>query len=221
MNVILIGGGKTTYFLARQFTGKGYQVTIINRDAAEAKRLSEQVQALILLGDGSDPTMLKEAGARRAEVVVALTPHDQDNLVACQLARQVYGVPRTVALVNDPENEAIFAELGVSVAFSATQVIANLLEQKLGFEEITTLIPAAEGRISITEVVLRPGAPAVDRSLQELDLPDSSLVAGIVRDGQVIVPRGNSLLYVADRLILVTLPQSHGQTLRALLGNEA
>lgn len=220
MNVILIGGGKTTYFLARQFISKGYRVTIINRDAAEAKRLSEQVQALVLLGDGSDPTMLEEAGARRAEVVAALTPHDQDNLVACQLARQLYGVPRTVALVNDPENEAVFVELGVSVAFSATQVIANLLEQKLGFEEITTLIPAAEGRVSITEVVLRPGAPAVDRTLQELDLPDNSLIACIMRDGQVIVPRGNSLLYVADRLILVTLPHSHGQTLRALLGHE-
>lgn len=221
MNVILIGGGKTTYFLARQFISKGYRVTIINRDAAEAKRLSEQMQALVLLGDGSDPTLLEEAGARRAEVVAALTPHDQDNLVACQLARQLYGVPRTVALVNDPENEAVFVELGVSVAFSATQVIANLLEQKLGFEEITTLIPAAEGRVSITEVVLRPGAPAVDHTLQELDLPDNSLIACIVRDGQVIIPRGNSLLYVADRLILVTLPHSHGQTLRALLGHEA
>jgi len=221
MNVILIGGGKTTYFLARQFIGKGYHVTIINRDPAEARRLSEQVQALVLLGDGSDPTMLEEAGARRAEVVVALTPHDQDNLVACQLARQMYGVPRTVALVNDPENEAIFVELGVSVAFSATHIMANLIEQKMGFEGITTLIPAAEGRVSMTEVVLRPGAPAVDRTLQELDLPDNSLVACIVRDGQVIVPRGNSLLYVADRLILVTLPHSHGQTLRALLGHEA
>jgi trk system potassium uptake protein TrkA len=221
MNVILIGGGKTTYFLARQFTGKGYRVTIINRDPAEAKRLSEQVHALVLLGDGSDPAMLEEAGARRAEVVVALTPHDQDNLVACQLARQLYGVPRTVALVNDPENETVFVELGVSVVFSATQIIANLLEQKLGFEDITALTPAAEGRVSITEVVLRPGAPAVDHTLQELDLPDNSLIACIVRDGQVIVPRGNSLLYVADRLILVTLPHSHGQTLRVLLGHEA
>jgi trk system potassium uptake protein TrkA len=220
MNVILIGGGKTTYFLARQFIGKGYRVTIINRDPAEAKRLSEQVQALVLLGDGSDSTLLEEAGARRAEVVVALTPHDQDNLVACQLARQMYGVPRTVALVNDPENEAVFVELGVSVAFSATHIMANLIEQKMGFEGITALIPAAEGLVSMTEVVLRPGAPAIDHTLQELDLPENSLVACIVRDGQVMVPRGNSLLVAADRLILVTLPHSHGQTLRALLGPE-
>lgn len=220
MNVILIGGGKTTYFLARQFIGQGHRVTIINRNPAEAKQLSEQVSALVLLGDGSDSTLLEEAGARRAEVVVALTPHDQDNLVACQLARQLFGVPRTVALVNDPENEALFVELGVSVAFSATQVIANLIEQKLGFEEITNLTLAAEGRVSITEVILRPGVPAVDHTVQELDLPENSLIACIVREGQVIVPRGNSLLYVADRLILVTLPHSHGQTLRALLGPE-
>jgi trk system potassium uptake protein TrkA len=221
MKAILVGGGKTTYFLARQFIDKGYHPTIINRNPAEARRLSEQVQALVILGDGSDPAILAEAGARRAEVLVALTPHDQDNLVACQLARQMYGVPRTVALVNDPENEPVFIKLGVSVAFSATQVIANLIEQKMDFEAITNLIPAAEGRINITEVILRPGAPAIDHTLQELDLPGNSLVAAIVRDGQVLVPRGNSLLVVADRLILVTLPPSHGQTLRALLGSEA
>lgn len=220
MNIILIGGGKTTYFLARQFIDKGYHLSIINKCPSEAKHLSEQVQALVIKGDGSDPSILEEAGARRAEVVVALTPHDQDNLIACQLARQLYGVPRTLALVNDPENEAVFIQLGVSVAFSATQVIANLLEQKLGFDEILTLVPAAEGRASITEIILRPESPAIGRALQELDLPKDSLVAAIVRDEQVIIPRGNNLLHLADRLVLLTLPHSHNHTLRTLLGYE-
>ncbi|HMR67010.1 MAG TPA: TrkA family potassium uptake protein [Anaerolineae bacterium] len=151
MNVILIGGGKTAYFLARQFLGKGFRVTIITRDPVEAQWLSERIRALVILGEGSDPSLLEEAGARRAEVVVALTPYDQDNLVACQLARQMYGVPRTVAMVNDPENEPIFLRLGVSVAFSASHIMANLIEQKMGFEEITNLIPVAEGRVNLTK----------------------------------------------------------------------
>jgi trk system potassium uptake protein TrkA len=221
MNILLAGGGKAIYFLARQFTSKGYDVTIINRDPVEAKWLSEQVRALVILGDGSDPAILEEAGARRAEVMLALTPHDQDNLVACQLARQMYGVPRTIALVNDPENETIFTQLGISVAFSAIHLIASLIEQKVGFEDVTNLIPAAEGRVNMTQVTLRPDAPAVGKSLQELKLPVNSLVACIVRDGQVIVPGGASQLQIADRLILVSLPESQGETLRALLGRAA
>jgi len=221
MRVILIGGGKTVYFLAKQFLSKGYHLTIITRDPAEAKWLSEQVPALVLLGDGSSPDLLEEAGARRAEVVVSLTPHDQDNLVACQLAGQMFGVARTVALVNDPENEAIFAQLGIGVAFSATRLITNLIEQQVSFEDITNLIPLDDGRVNVTEVTLGPAAPAVDKSLQELDLPAGSLITCILRDDEVIVPRGTSRLRVADRLILITLPESHGKTLRCLLGQAA
>ena len=128
MNIIFIGGGQVVYFLAQHFISRNHRITIINRNPDQAKWLSEQVQALLILGDGSDPTMPEEAGARRTDVVVALTPRDQDNLVACQLARQMYGVPRTVALANDPENEAVFARLGVSATFSPVSLIASLIE---------------------------------------------------------------------------------------------
>ncbi len=221
MRVILIGGGKTVYFLAKQFISKGYHLTIVNRDPAEAKMLSRQIRATVILGEGSDPAVLEEAGARRADVVLSLTPHDPDNLVACQIARQMYGVPRTIALVNDPENEEIFCQLGVTVAFSATRIIAILIEEQAGFEDITNLIPVAEGRVNVTELALREGAPAADKSLQELNLPGDSLVACIIREGQVIVPQGSSRLQVGDRLILITLPENYGAVLRILVGEEA
>lgn len=136
MRIILIGGNKTTYFLARTFSSKGYHLAIINKDPAEAKWLSEQVKALVILGDGSDPAILEQAGARRADVVISLTPQDEDNLIACQIARQMYGVPRTMALVNDPDNEAIFAQLGVTTTFSATRMIAALIERQTGLEDV-------------------------------------------------------------------------------------
>jgi trk system potassium uptake protein TrkA len=223
MRVLLIGGGETIetiYFLTKLFARRGHQITIVNPDPAEAKMLSQQVEATVILGDGSDPAVLEEAGARRADVLLSLTPNDPDNLVACQIAGTLYGVPRTVALVNDPENEEVFRHLGISEVFSATRVIGSLLEGRTVFDEITHLFPAAEGRLYVTEVVLGKDAPAAGKSLLELALPDASLVAAVIRDGQVVVPRGEHRLEVADRLLLVALPENQENVLRILTGDE-
>jgi trk system potassium uptake protein TrkA len=134
MALILIGGGKIAYFLARQLSGKNHRLILISSDPVEARWLSEQLTtALVILGDGTDPEILAEAGAAEADIVVALTPHDQDNLVACQLARQMYSVPWTIALANDPDNEAIFAQLGISATFCVPSLIATLIEQRAGY----------------------------------------------------------------------------------------
>ena len=120
MRVILIGGGKLVYFLAKQFTSKGYHLTIINADEQEAIALSRNLQATVINGEGSNPHILSQAGAYRADITLSLTGNDEDNLIACQIAQKEYGVPRTLALINDPENRPIFEKLGVNVAFSAT-----------------------------------------------------------------------------------------------------
>lgn len=221
MRVIVVGAGKILYYLARQFASKGYRVTLIISDAAEAVTLSRRVKALVLYGNGSDPNVLEEAGVRRADVVVALTAKDQDNLAVCQIAHQMFGVPRTVALVNDPQNEEVFRELGVSVAFSSTQIIARILEERAGFEDIANLIPLAEGRVTISEVALREGSPAVEMSLRDLTLPEGALIGGILRAGEVIVPRGDTHLRGGDRLIIISRPDCYDQVLRILTGEEA
>ncbi len=224
MRVILIGGGETIetiYFLSRLFVRRGYKVTVVNPYPDEAQMLSRQVKATVIVGDGSDPAVLEEAGARRADVVLSLTPHDPDNLVACQVAQRLYSVPRTMALVNDPDNEEIFRQLGISEVFSATRVIGSLIEGQTVFDEITHLFPADEGRLHVSEVVLDEQAPAAGKSLAELDLPEDSLVAAIVRNGQVIVPGGQDRLQVADRLILIGLPENQEEVFRLLAGRGA
>jgi trk system potassium uptake protein TrkA len=165
--------------------------------------------------------VLEEAGARRADVVLSLAPYDPDNLVACQIAQRLYNVPRTLALINDPENEQVFRQLGITEVFSATRVIGSLIEGQTVFDEITHLFPAAEGQLHVTEVVLGDEAPAVDRLLQDLDLPRDSLVAAIIRGGQVVVPGGEERLRVADRLILIALPELQEEVLRILAGEGA
>jgi trk system potassium uptake protein TrkA len=224
MRVILLGGGETVetiYFLARLFVRRGYDVTIVDPDPAEAETLSRRVKATVLLGDGSDPTVLEEAGARKADLLLSLTPHDPDNLVACQIAQKLYGVPRTLALVNDPENEDAFRRLGISEVFSSTKVIGSLIEGRTVFDEITELFPADEGRLFVTEVVLGRDAPVIGKAIQQLDLPAGSLVAAIIRNGQVVVPGGQDRLLVADRLIVIALPEHQEHLLTALAGAEA
>ena len=221
MRVILLGGGETVetiYFLARLFVRRGYDVTIVDPDPAEAQMLARRVGATVLWGDGSDPVMLEEAGARQADLVLSLTSHDPDNLVACQVAQKLYGVPRTLALVNDPENEEVFRRLGITEVFSSTKVIGSLIEGRTVFDEITQLFPADEGRHYVTEVVMDEDAPGIGKTLQELDLPAGSLVIAIIRDGQVVVPRGQHRLQVSDRLIAIALPEHQEHLLRALAG---
>lgn len=108
MRVILIGGDKTVYFLARHFVQRKYHVTIINRDPVRSRELAQKTKATVVFGEGTDVNRLEEAGTRQADVLLALTSHDQDNLIACQIAMKHFGIPRTIALVNDPDNEPIF-----------------------------------------------------------------------------------------------------------------
>jgi trk system potassium uptake protein TrkA len=222
MRVILMGGDKTVYFLAREFVSKGYELAVINRAADESAALARQFHnTLVIHGDGSDPHIQEEAGVRQADIFLALTPHDEDNLIACQIAQQMFGVPRTLAMVNDPDNEAVFRQLGVSAVFSTSRIVALLIEEQAGFDEITNLFPMADGRVAVAEVTLTANAPANGQSLAELRLPQASLIGGILRQDEFIVPHGDSRLQAGDRLILISGPDDYGDAVRILVGDEA
>lgn len=217
MKAVIVGGGKSLYFLCRRFASRGDDVTVINRDPAECAQLARQLRATVLCGDGSDTGILAQAGARGADVVLAITGNDQDNLVICQLAALQYSVPRVVALANDPDNTRVFEALGVA-AFSTTEIIGSLIEQRAALAQITNLLPVAEGRVNVTEIALAADSPAAGRDLKSLDLPENTLVAVVVRSGECLVPRGASQLQARDRVVLVTLPENHGPAIRALTG---
>ena len=216
MKIILIGGSKLAYFLAKQFASKNYYTTIINADLEEAKTLSRTLKATVIHGQGSDPTTLSEAGAYQADVVLSLTTHDEDNLIACQIAQKEYGVPRTIALVNDPENQPIFEKLGITVAFSATQIIASLIEQQTASSDIQNLLPIAEGKVNVTEIALEQDNPVVGLTINDVRLPDGTLIACILRQGEVIVPSGENSLRALDRLVVIGQPESYGELMRLL-----
>ncbi len=217
MKVLIVGSGKTLYFLCRSFTAKGYDVVIINRSREECAQLARQLSATVVCGDGSDTKILKEAGAMSADAVLAITPYDQDNLVICQLAAIQFGVPRAIALANDPDNAEIFEKLGVS-AFSTTRIVGSLIEQHASLEQIINLLPVGEGRVNVTEVVLDADSPVGGKLLKDVVLPENALVAVVIRDNQPIVPRGANQLLSGDRVVLITLPENHGAVLNVFTG---
>ena len=164
-------------------------------------------------GTAAIPTILEEAGAQGADAALAATPNGEDSLAICQLAGLQFGVPRTVALVNDPDTEEVFKKLGVK-AFATTRMVASLIEQHAALDEIINFVPVGEGKVNITEVALKPDAPIIGTTLRELDL----MVAVILRGDDAIVPRGSTVVRAGDALAPVTLPDNHGRVLRIVTG---
>jgi len=219
MKTLIVGGGKIVYFLARAFFSKGYNVTIINRKREECSWLARRLKATVVFGNATDPQILKEARTSSMDAVLAVTPNDEDNLVICQLAKLNFGIQRTLALVNDPDNEEVFQQLGVSTAFSTTHIISSIIEQRTGLEEIVGLFSVAEGKVNVTEVTLSENSPVLGKSLMELKLPENSLIACILRNKKPIIPRGTTKLNIEDRLITITMPENHGEVLKFLTGS--
>ncbi|MDX2140952.1 MAG: NAD-binding protein [Chloroflexota bacterium] len=220
MRVILVGGSKTVQYLARQFARRHYHVTIINRDAAACHELRQLVDdsVTVVHGDGTTVQRLEEAGARMADIVLALTPNDPHNLIACQIASRKFGVPRTIAMVNDPDNEEVFRKLGVSVAFSATRVLGSIIDQETDFEEVHELMPIAHGKLHVSDLTLNDESPSVGKTLRDLNLTDGTLVAAVIRNDVVIVPNGATRLQTGDNLIVITHPQDETRDLTVICG---
>lgn len=217
MRIIIVGGGKPLYHLSRKFLEKGHQIIIINRSLEECHAIARQLKVTVIHGEASDPAILDQADSYRADALLAITRKDQDNLAVCQMAKIMYEIPRTIALVNDPDNVPVFEHLGVT-AFSTTEFIASMLEQRTDLDEITNLIPVGEGKVNITEVKLSDDSPAVGKALSEIPLPKESIVAIILREDQALVPSGDTLLQANDRVVLISLPENHGKVLEAISG---
>lgn len=221
MKVILAGeGGKLPYFLAKRFASKGYDVTIISSDPEGSTVLARALdKAVVISGDGSDPRVLADADSATADVFVALTSQDARNLLMCQIASQRFGVPKTLALVNDPGNEENFCRLGIGAAFSPTNIIGSLVEQKISLDDINNLIPIEEGRVNISELVLKEGAPAVGLAIRDVPLlPEDAVIACIFRGDKVVIPRGKIVFEAHDKIVLITMPESLGAAIKALNG---
>ena len=223
MYIVINGGGKVASYLARQMLEANHEVALIEKRAEIVERLVAELpgRALVIHGDGCDSTFQEDAGTSRADVFVASTGDDDDNLVACQLAKVAFGVPRTIARVNNPKNEHIFNVLGIE-AISSTTIISRMIEEEATVGDIRTLIALRKGNMAIVEIELPTDRCVVcNKQVNELDLPSDCVLIAIVRgdSDEVIAVRGETELLPGDVIIAFTAVDSERDLKRALTGS--
>jgi trk system potassium uptake protein TrkA len=213
MRSIVVGGGKVGYYLARELKRAGHEVILIERDEAHARRVAEKLDIEVILGDSAHPHTLADARADEADVLAAVTGLDEENLLVCQIAKLKFGIKKVIARVNNPENEKIFKLLGLDEAVSSTSIIASLIEREIGFSRLKSLLRLEEVGMELIEVELEPNSPLAGKTIEALSkhLPKASIVATVLRDGQAILPRGDTKLEPSDTLLLLAKPEAKGK----------
>lgn len=222
MRVLIIGGGKVGSFLASILLDGRHAVTLIELDAAEAARLTAEYKTgVVVAGSGTDPVVLESAGARRADVVAAVTGTDETNLVAASLARLEFNVPRVIARVNDPKNAWLFTpEMGVDVALNQADLMAHLIAEEMSLGDMLTLLKLRKGQFALVEEKVDPRARAAGQSLGALALPEQCVVVAVIRKGELLLPRPTLVLQPVDEVLALVHASEAGQ-LAALLGAPA
>ena len=218
MYIMIVGAGKVGYFLAKRLCQSKHTVSIVDKDKKICEDICRALEALVINGDGCDPHILEEAGISRADVVAAVTGDDEDNLIGCQLAKEKFNVGRTVGRVNNPDNEHTFSELGVDVPVDSTKIIAKIIEEEVSFSDFVNLMSFKRGKLAIVRVDLPDDSPVINKQVQDIQLPEDSVLVSIVRGEEVIVPKGNTVLKPGDDIIALTLVGNEPQLLNLLVG---
>ncbi|MFH0839413.1 MAG: TrkA family potassium uptake protein [Candidatus Omnitrophota bacterium] len=218
MYIIIIGGGKVGYFLARKLSTDKHTVAVIDKSKAVCNEIAKDSNFLVINGDACELKILEDAGISRANVVAAVTGDDEDNLVICQLAKERFGVGRTVARVNDPKNERTFAELGIDIPIDATRILAKIIEEEVSFADFVNLMSFNRGKLAIVRVDLPKDSPVINKMVQEITLPSDSVLVSIIRAGDVVIPKGKTVLKAGDDIIALTLVENKQQLLELFVG---
>jgi trk system potassium uptake protein TrkA len=222
MFVLIAGGGRTGAQLAALLLSEDYKVRIVeDRPEILAHLHQELPTESIYEGNPSDPDVLEAAGIRQAHAMAATTKEDATNLSLCFIARKMFGVPRTIARINNPRNAWLFNEkFHVDVALNQANVLAHLIQEEMSLGDMMTLLKIRRGRYSLVEEKVEIGAKAIGVELRNLGLPEECIIAAIIRDGQVTLPRGTTTFQEWDEVLAITTPESARQ-LAELLSAES
>ncbi len=217
MYIIVVGAGRVGYYLTRALLNEGHEVLAIEKNVTICQTINEELGNVCFRGDGCEAATLQEIGTGRADMLVAVTGDDEDNLVACQVAKYKFNVPRTIARIRNPKNETLFKKLGVDVTVSSTNIILEAIEQEVPTHPLTHLLTLGEEGLEIVDVKISNDSTTVGKSLKELSLPkESSLVLIIPRDKKPFVPNPDTIIQAGDKIIALTASESE-EALRAAL----
>lgn len=221
MYVVIAGGGKVGLNLARELIAKGYEVTVVEQRRERYLLLEEELEHAVQYGDATELWVLERAGIARANLVIAVTGDDEDNMIICQVAKEKYLCERIVARVNNPSNLEHFNLLGIRPAVSATALILKLIEHEVPQIGLVHLLELADDKLEIIELEVAEDAPAAGLSVSELPIPDGSLVISVLRAEGGSVPNGSTVIEAGDEVLVVLDPGLEKQVERAFRGSTA
>lgn len=204
MKILIVGGGKIGFYLAKTLSEKGCGVSIIETDYSVSRNIADVLDVSVVLGDGTSVDVLRKAGAEECDTLIAITGRDEANLVICQIAKRVFKIPKTVGKVNSPKNVSNMKALGVDIAISSTDNIIMLLEREVDNRRIKELIPLNDGKAAVFEIRLPENYVYSGREIMSVSLPESCNIISITRGDDFIVPRGKTQLMSSDVLLIVS-----------------
>jgi trk system potassium uptake protein TrkA len=217
MYIMIVGGGKVGYYLAKQLVEDGNEVLVIEKEAAKCQKIADDLGDIVLRGDGCEGITLEAAGTGRADLFIAVTGDDEDNLVACQVAKNKFSVRRTVALINNPRNETIFKKLGIDTTVSSTALVLANIEQELPSHPLIHLLTIKGSGLEIIEAKVPQYSAIVGEHIGELLLPQQCLIVVIIdEEGVPRVPNSDTQVRAGDEVVAVCRCESE-DALRAIL----
>lgn len=222
MYVIIAGAGKVGWNLARELQGKGHETTVIESDRRRFLTVEQELEHAIQYGDATELWVLERAGIQRADIVIAVTGDDEDNMLICQMARDKYLCERIVARVNNPRNLEWFKLLGIQPAVSATDLILRLIEHEVPEYGLVHLLDLPEEHLEIIEVQVADTAPAAGARVADVTLPEGSLIISVLRKaGGGFVPKADTVIEAGDEVLVVLDPGLEEAIKEQFAGNGA
>ena len=206
MYVIIAGAGKVGWNLARELIEKEHEVTLLENERRRYLVVEQELEHAVQYGDASELWVLERAGIQRADLVIAVTGDDEDNILICQMARDKYGVERIVARVNNPRNLDHFKELGIEPAVSATDLILRLIEHEVPHYGLVHLLDLAGDRLEIIELIVNEESPVAGQRVADVVMPDGSLIISVLREGGGFVPKDETVIEAGDEVLVVLDP---------------
>src|SRR4029079_1252479 len=206
MYVVIAGGGKVGWTLARELMAKRHEVTVIESDRSRYLTVEQELEHAIQYGDATELWVLERAGINRADLTIAVTGDDEDNLLICQMAKEKYLCERIIARVNNPRNRTWFELLGIQPAVSATDLILRLIEHEVPSYGLVHLLDLRDEQLEIIEIEVGQGSPVAGKRVSDVELPEGSLIISVLRQGSGFVPTAETVIEAGDEVLLVLDP---------------
>lgn len=204
MYIIVVGGGKVGYYLTEHLLSAGNEVVVIEKNPKKVQMIINELGGVAIQGDGSDAGPMLEAGMNRADIVVAATGDDEDNLIICQMAKKKFNVKRTIARINNPKNEHIFSVLGIDSTVSYVDALVAQIEREIPAHSLIHLLTLRDVGAAFIEKQVPEDSPVIGIPMNELSMPQQFLIALVIREGQAIIPKGTTKLLGGDEVVAVT-----------------